>query len=132
MSGFNVEIVTPAGIVFTGDVDSCTAPGTTGQFQILKNHAPFLSNLVIGAIKIEKPEGAEMLATSGGFLEVNDNKVSIIAETAEFADKIDVKRAEEAEKRARAKLSEKEDIDIERAKLALFRALNRLKIASKI
>ncbi len=132
MTELNVEIVTPDGIVFTGEVTACTAPGVKGQFQILTGHAPFLANLQIGEIKVEKHDGSRIIATSGGFLEVKDNIISIIVESAEFADDIDVARAKEAEGRARKRLEDKGDIDLIRADFALLRALNRLKVSSKI
>jgi F-type H+-transporting ATPase subunit epsilon len=113
-------------------VTACTAPGTNGQFQILSGHAPFLANLQIGEIKIEKDGDQKILATSGGFLEVKDNNISIIVESAEFAENIDIARAKEAEKRARKRLEEKGEVDLRRAELALFRALNRIKISSRI
>jgi F-type H+-transporting ATPase subunit epsilon len=131
MSELNVEIVTPDGIVFAGEVTSCTAPGVSGQFQILKNHAPYLAILQIGEIKVEMEDGIKPFATSGGFLEVKDNIISIIVESAEFADDIDVSRAKEAEKRARERLEEKGDIDLAKAELSYLRALNRLKVASQ-
>jgi F-type H+-transporting ATPase subunit epsilon len=133
MADLNVEIVTPDGPVFTGKVVSCTAPGTNGQFQILVGHAPFLANLQIGEIKLQKNnEDQKKLATSGGFLEVKDNNISIIVESAEFADDINVARAKEAEKRARKRLEEKDNIDLVRVDLALLRALNRLKVSSHL
>ena len=98
MIDLNVEIVTPDGIVFTGDLTSCTAPGVKGQFQILSGHAPYLANLQIGEIKILNKDGKKVLATSGGFLEVKDNSISIIVESAEYADDINIDRAKEAEK----------------------------------
>ncbi len=132
MSELKVEIVTPDGIVYSGEVRSCTAPGDGGQFQILSGHAAFLSNLKIGEIKIEGADGIKILATSGGFLEVKDNIVSIVVETAEFAGEIDTDRAVAAAERARKRLSEKKDVDLLRVEYALARALNRLKIASRI
>jgi len=132
MTDLYVEIVTPAGIVFASDVTACTAPGVNGQFQILSGHAPFLANLQIGKIKVDKQDGRKVLATSSGFLEVKDNNISIIVESAEFAENIDIARAKEAEKRARKRLEEKGDVDLKRAEFALFRALNRLKVSSRI
>jgi F-type H+-transporting ATPase subunit epsilon len=130
MTNLNVEIVTPDGIVFTGDLKACTAPGASGQFQILSGHAPYLANLQIGEIKILNNDGQKILATSGGFLEVQDNIISIIVESAEYADGINIDRAKEAEKKARKRLEEKGDIDFKRADFALLRALNRLKVSS--
>jgi F-type H+-transporting ATPase subunit epsilon len=132
MTELNVEIVTPDGIVFTGDVTSCTAPGAHGQFQILSGHASLLANLQIGEIKVQKQDDKKVLATSSGFLEVKDNNISIIVESAEFADNIDIARAKEAEKRAKRRLEEKGDDNLVRANLALLRALNRLKVSSQI
>ena len=132
MSDLNIEIVTPDGIAYTGALTSCTAPGVDGQFQILSGHAPLLANLQIGEIKVQNNDGTRILATSGGFLEVKDNNISIIVESAEFADNIDIARAKEAEKRARRRLKEKEDVDPIRADLALLRALNRLKVSSNL
>jgi len=132
MIDLNVEIVTPDGIVFTGDLTSCTAPGVNGQFQVLSGHAPYLANLQIGEIKILNKDGKKILATSGGFLEVKDNSISIIVESAEYADDINIDRAKEAEKRAKKRLEEKGDIDFLRADLALLRAVNRLKISSHL
>lgn len=132
MSELNIEIVTPDGIKLSGEVKSCVAPGVEGQFQILIGHAPLLSLLEIGEIKIEKPDGDKLLASSGGFLEVKDNLVSVVVESAEFAEDIDVERARSAEDRAKKRLEEKKEINVERAQIALLRALNRLKISSQI
>lgn len=132
MTELNVEIVTPDGIAFAGEISSCTAPGIDGQFQILNGHAPFLSILGIGELRVQMKDGEKLLATSGGFFEVHGNTISIIVESAEFADDIDISRAKEAEKRARKKLEEKGGIDLARAELSYLRALNRLKVASQI
>jgi F-type H+-transporting ATPase subunit epsilon len=131
MAELNVEIVTPDGIAFAGEVTSCTAPGANGQFQILKDHAPFLAILQIGELRVQMQDGEKLLATSGGFLEVKDNIISIIVESAEFADDIDVSRAKEGEKRARERLDEKGEIDLAKAEVSYLRALNRLKVASQ-
>ena len=131
---FKLEIVTPKKIVFSGDVTSFSAPGVAGGFQVLKSHAPFLSNIAIGEVKLVDAAGSESrFATSGGFVEVHDNKVILLAETAERSDEIDVARAEIAKERARKRLAAKTaEIDVDRARLALFRALNRLKVADQL
>jgi F-type H+-transporting ATPase subunit epsilon len=131
MSELSIEIVTPDGIAFAGEVTACTAPGIDGQFQILNGHAPFLSILQIGELRVQMQSGEKLLATAGGFLEVKDNIITIIVESAEFAEDIDISRAKEAEKRAREKLDDKGDIDLARAELSYLRALNRLKVASQ-
>ncbi|MGA9365662.1 MAG: F0F1 ATP synthase subunit epsilon [Bacteroidota bacterium] len=130
---FKLEIVTPQRIVYNGSVVSFTAPGTVGSFQVLHNHAPLLSSIGIGQIKVVDDRGQEArYATSGGFVEVRENHVVTIAETAERADGIDVDRAKAALGRATLRLEEKRsDIDLVRARAAQARAANRLKIAGR-
>ena len=129
-----VEIITPNKIGYKGEVISITVPGTKGNFQILYNHAPLISSLEIGEIIIEANDGEkEYFATSGGTIEVVNNKVIVLAETFESTKEIDVKRAEEAKIRAEERLKKKreEQIDDFRAELALKRALNRLSSVKK-
>jgi F-type H+-transporting ATPase subunit epsilon len=131
---FKLEIVTPKKIVFSGEVSSFSAPGVLGGFQVLKSHAPLLSTVAIGEVKFVDKEGSESrFATSGGFVEVHEDKVMMLAETAERAGEIDVVRAEAARDRARKRLAEKSsETDVDRARLALFRAMNRLKVADRL
>ena len=131
---FRLEIVTPKKVAFSGDVTSFSAPGVVGGFQVLKSHAPLLSNIAVGEVKLVDLAGNEShFATSGGVVEVHDNKVIMLAETAERSDEIDVARAEAARDRARKLLADKKaDVDFDRARLALFRALNRLKVANQL
>ena len=77
-------------------------------------------------------DGEKLLATSGGFLEVKNNRISLVVESAEFAEQIDVERAKSAEKRAKERLAKKGEVDMLRAEMALTRALNRLKVSSQI
>jgi len=128
---YYLEIVTPKRIVFKGDVSSFTAPGALGSFQVLRSHAPLLSNIQAGAVKLTDALGKEIhYATSGGVVEVRDNRVVLLAETAENVQEIDADRAKAARDRAQKRLKERaHDIDIERAQLALQRALNRLKLS---
>jgi ATP synthase, F1 epsilon subunit (delta in mitochondria) len=127
-----LEIVTPRRVVFKGEVTSFSAPGVVGGFQILYNHAPLLSSLKIGEVKIKEASGTEFhYAISGGFVEVRENHILLLAETAERTDEIDAERAKASRDRAQKRMSEKkQDIDFERARLALYRALNRLKIVA--
>lgn len=131
MTDLHVEIVTPFGVSYQADVESCHIPGALGQFQVLKNHAAMLSLVNIGPIKIQEKTGStKLLATSGGFCEIDKNEVRIIVESAELSDKINVDRAKEARDRAEKRLQQKlDDIDLDRAQLALARAFNRLKVA---
>ena len=79
--GFNIEIVTPQKLYFSGEVISVTAPGVDGQFQILKNHAPLLSSLKTGKVKLALADSTEQsFAISDGFLEVSGNKAILLTE----------------------------------------------------
>jgi len=128
---FDLEIVTPKRVVFNAQVNSFSAPGVMGGFQVLHSHAPLLSNLTIGEVKVIDAEGKEThYATSGGFVEVRNNKVVMLADTAERSDEIDVERAKASVARARERISARQDgVDIERARVSLLRALNRLKVS---
>ncbi len=136
MKTLHVDIVTPSKTAFDGDVQSITLPGSMGNFQVLYNHAPLMSSLEIGQIKIEDEQGGKkVFATSGGTVEVLNNKVIVLAETLESLEEIDAQRAEDAVKRAKeriAKETDEKDIDIVRAELALRRAINRLKLIKKV
>lgn len=135
MAGNNltVTITTPQKEWIFNNVISCSAPGVEGGFQILVKHAPFMSQLEIGIIKLEKQEGEQFFATSGGFLEVSQNKISLLLDTCEIASEIDIERAESSAERARERLKERsDDLDIVRAQLSLQRALNRIKVANKL
>jgi F-type H+-transporting ATPase subunit epsilon len=91
---FKLDIVTPARIVFSGDVVSFSAPGVIGGFQILYNHAPMLAEIGVGEIKFKNPNNQEYFyATSGGYVDVVNNRVTLLAETVERADEIDTARA---------------------------------------
>lgn len=127
-----VEIITPSKSAYKGQIKSITVPGTLGNFQVLFNHAPLISTLEIGKIKLVDTADKEIeYATSGGTVEVRDNKVLVLADSVESAEEIDVERAKKAYERAKERLASrsKGDIDIMRAELALQRAINRMKMA---
>jgi F-type H+-transporting ATPase subunit epsilon len=129
---FQIEIATPENYRVYESVVSCSAPGVLGRFQILFNHAPFVSQMDIGELKVDTSTEILHFATSGGFIRVLDNKVLFLLDSCESVDEIDIHRAEEAKERAKSRLEErKEEIDHLRAKLALSRALNRLKISER-
>jgi F-type H+-transporting ATPase subunit epsilon len=129
---FRLEIVTPERVMFQGEASSLTAPGVMGSFQVLYNHAPLIAAIGVGELKVKDPGGADSyFATAGGFVEVNRNRVVVLAESAEQAGDIDVKRAREARDRAQQRLRERESVDIARAEAALARAMNRLRVAEK-
>ena len=128
---FSLEIIAPNGVIYQGEVTSVSAPGTLGRFQVLFSHAPLLSSLVPGPIHVRDTDGKDsVFASGGGFLEVRDNKVVVLAESAERPDEIDVERARRAKERAELLLRSSEpDVDEIRAQLALARAKNRLRVA---
>jgi len=98
-----------------------------------RNHAPLLSSLDIGPLKVKDTAGVDTLyATGGGFLEVNGNRVVVLVESAERPEDIDVARARAARERAEARLKSHDPLfDVRRAELALARALNRLRLADR-
>jgi F-type H+-transporting ATPase subunit epsilon len=133
MSELNIDVVTPKGIKFSGEAISCTAPGWDGEFQILKDHTSMVTQLKVGSVIFDNKGKKKIMATSGGYLEVQNNNISIIAETAEWADEIELERAREAERRARKRLDSHDGgLDIDRVKVSLARALNRIKVASRV
>lgn len=131
MSNLIVEIVSPAGKVFTGEATGLQAPGVRGSFEVLRNHAPMVAAFDVGTLRVTVPSGDHIVfATSGGFLEVLNNTVSVLAESAEIPSEIDIERAQRAEERARTLLVEAgESLERERALAALERARNRVRAA---
>lgn len=130
MPTFLLELVTPERVVLSERVQSVRVPGTEGSFGVLVGHAPLMSALTVGVVKVVHANGdEEFIATSGGFVEVGPEKVIVLADAAERADEIDVARAEAAVNRARQRLNSGESIDYGRAQAALNRATNRLKVA---
>jgi F-type H+-transporting ATPase subunit epsilon len=133
MAELNLEIVTPSKSAFNGKIKSITVPGSKGRFQVLRNHAPIISTLEIGMIKVDLPDGkANYYSTAGGTIEVLDNKVIVLADSIELVSDIDEERALQAKQRAEQRLAEKNsEINVARAQAALSRALNRISIKEK-
>lgn len=127
----NIEIVSPEKNVFQGTAKVLTVPGVEGLFQVLNMHAPMISMFETGVITIEDEKGEKInFSTRGGVLEVKDNKVVVLADTAEAKGSIDVERAERAMQRAEERLKAGgKGIDRERAKFSIQRAKIRLKVA---
>jgi F-type H+-transporting ATPase subunit epsilon len=129
----HIEIVAAERRVLEDDVDEVLAPTPKGQVGILPRHAAMLTLLVPGELRLKKGGDETILAVGGGFLEVNDNRVVILADSAERAEEIDVARAEEARRRAVARItSHSRDIDLERAQAALRRSLARIHAAERV
>lgn len=131
MSNLIVEIVSPAGKVFTGEATGIQAPGVSGSFEVLRNHAPMIAAFEVGTLRVTIPSGESIkFATSGGFLEVLNNTVSVLAESAELLSEIDLDRARKSEERAKTILAQAgETLERERAVAALERARNRVRAA---
>jgi F-type H+-transporting ATPase subunit epsilon len=115
------------------DVDEVTAPGELGEFGVLPNHIAFLTTLVPGELTYKQGSSKKTLAVGGGYAEVLDNVMTVLAPAAEFADEIDSARAQRAKERAEKFIAElnREEKDWEMAETALKRALVRLQVASR-
>ncbi|MGB5106345.1 MAG: ATP synthase F1 subunit epsilon [Candidatus Zixiibacteriota bacterium] len=133
MSSFKLSIVSPERILFEDDVTSLVVPGGEGYLGILAQHAPLISTLKVGEIKFRDTENREVwMATSGGFIEVSDNKATILAETAEFVSEIDHTRAVKELERAENALNL--DLTAAEREIALHsrnKAKNRLECLKK-
>ena len=131
MAILNLEIVTAERSVYSNDVDIVIAPGIVGQLGILPNHAALMTILEPGELCVRKGTEETFIAISGGYLEVLNNKVVILADTAERADEIDMTRAEAAKQRAQERLEHPAEMDSARAEAALKRSLARIKVAQR-
>ncbi|WP_022663561.1 F0F1 ATP synthase subunit epsilon [Desulfospira joergensenii] len=125
-----LEVVTPQKAVVSEEAQIVVAPGSEGEFGVLKGHTTFLTSLNIGTMRYEDASGKERyLFVNGGFAEVLPDKVTILAESAERRKDIDLDRAEEARQRAEKRLADQsEKVDIARAEAALRRAVHRISI----
>lgn len=132
MARLQVDIVTAEGQIFSGETDSVTAPGSDGQLTILPSHAPLITSLDDGDLKYVDGGTEHHIALLGGFMEVNSNRVTILANAAEDEGDIDLARAEEAMRQAQERLAQRSsDVDVERALASLRRARVRLNVARK-
>lgn len=133
MPTIKLEIVTAESSVFSEDVDIIIAPGIEGELGILPRHAPLMTALQAGELRVRKGSEEYSMYISGGFLEVRPDRVIVLADACERVEEIDIERAEEAKRRAEKKLSEKyvPEVDAARAEAAMKRALLRLKLADR-
>lgn len=123
---FTLRVVSPEGNVLKEEAEFVVLPGGNGEIGILPNHAPLISSISIGVIRYTVNGKVQKIATSGGFVEVSDNKVTVLADTAEPGEKVDLDRAVAAKERAEKRLTLREGIDVRRAELALMRAVARI------
>src|SRR5579885_1651732 len=123
----HVEVVTQDRNVYSGEADMVVAPGSEGVLGILPRHAPLLTLLKVGELRIKHDNDEDALFVAGGFMEVYHNVVTVLADAAERAEDIDAARAEEARRRAQAALEQRET-DVDRGAMvgAMERALTRL------
>ena len=129
-----LELATPTRLVVTAEVDEVVIPGSMGYFGVLPGHAPLLATLGIGELTYRIGRDEYHVAMSGGFAEVRNDKVIILADVAETPADIDRPRAERARDRAEARVSGRatqEEIDYARAMCALARAVTRIQVASR-
>ncbi len=129
-----LEIVTGERLVFSDEVDMVIAPGVDGQLGILPKHAPLLTALSIGELRVKKGQEELSFAIGGGFMEVYKDKVIVLADTAERAEEIDIARAEEARRRALESLKERGRLSREefaQAEARLRKAVTRIKVAQR-
>lgn len=132
MAKLKFEIVSAERVVYSDDVDIVIAPGIEGQLGILPSHAPLLTMLQPGELVVRKEGEETAIFVRGGFLEVMQNRVTVLADVAERAEEIDIARAEEAKRLAEEQLKLRPpEMDLARAEAALRRAIVRLKIAER-
>ena len=132
MVGIKLDIVTAERVVYSEEVNVVVAPGVEGQLGILPHHAPLMTTLQAGELRVRKGEEEFSLAISGGFLEVRPDRVIVLADAAERAEEIDVARAEEAKRRAQERLKQPTPgVDLAQAEASLRRALARLQVVQR-
>ncbi|UCC86321.1 MAG: F0F1 ATP synthase subunit epsilon [Anaerolineales bacterium] len=125
-----LDIVTVERLVYSEDVDMVIAPGIEGQLGILPRHAPLLTALTYGELRVKRGGEEESFAIGGGFMEVQPDRVTVLADTAERAEEIDLERAQAARRRAEEHLERQlqNKVDFARSEAALRRSLIRIKL----
>ncbi|SHP71189.1 ATP synthase F0F1 subunit epsilon [Mycobacteroides abscessus subsp. abscessus] len=133
MKTIKVSVVTPDGPVYESDVEMVSTKAQSGELGILPGHIPMVAPLQIGSVRLKNGGKTEYVAVSGGLLEVRPDQVSILAQSAEVSDSIDVERALRAKERAEERLREQQrsNVDFKRAEMALQRAINRISVSEK-
>ena len=132
MSSFRLQIVTPDGSLFDGQAEALRLCTSEGYVSIRAGHVDYIATLDVGMVSVTKDGTTRDAACGGGFISVEEGEVRLVATTFEYADEIDVERAESAKKRAEERLAQaREERDIALAKAKLSRALNRIDVAGK-
>lgn len=129
---FKVEIITPDRVFYTGEANFIEFTTASGEIGVYKNHIPMTTVLAPGIVTIHEAKGEKEAAVHAGFVEILGDKVTLLAELAEWPDEIDVSRAEAAKERAEERLrNHSAEIDTKRAEYALRKALIRIDVAGK-
>jgi F-type H+-transporting ATPase subunit epsilon len=123
-----LDIVTPYGLVFSEEVDEINAPGSEGEFGVLPGHIPFLTTLKIGMLTYRKGSEKGYIFVNWGYAEIGPDKITILADSAERSEDIDIERAKEALRRAEERLKQAEKFDEARTTAALERSTARIHI----
>ena len=128
-----LEIVTPERLAYSDEVDSVVLPGSEGEMGVLPHHAPLVSTLGVGELRIRKGGSEESFAIVGGFVQVRPDRVVVMAETADMASEIDLEKAQEARREAERALESgyHEAADLAAARAALQQALLRIRVAER-
>jgi len=130
MSQLHLEVLTPQRVALEVETDSVGVQGILGRLGILPDHTAFVSTLDFGTLEYQEGTGEKQILCGTGFVEVVENRVSVLVRSVEAVEEIDVDRAKSALDRAQSRLdSDDNNVDMERAKAALFRALDRLRFA---
>lgn len=126
-----LQVITPERTLLQNvETDAVVVPVTDGSMGILHNHAPMVATLRVGVLRFKQGDRYERVALTGGFMELSNNRIIVLADAAESAETIDVMRATQARERAEQRLRERSaNVDRARAQIALQRAIARLKAA---
>jgi F-type H+-transporting ATPase subunit epsilon len=133
MSPVRLDIVTAERLVYSEEVDLVVAPGVEGELGILPHHTPLMTTLQAGEMIVRRGNEEFSLAISGGFLEIQPDRIIVLADSAERDDEIDLQRAEDARRRARERLDSRSsgNVDVLQVEAALHRSMARIKVAQK-
>ena len=128
-----LEIVTPERLAYSDTVDAVVLPGSEGELGVLPHHAPLVSMLGVGELRIRKGGAVETFAIIGGFLQVRPDKVVVMAETADMASEIDLEKAQAARREAERALEDpsREPADLAQGRAPLQQALLRIRVAER-
>jgi F-type H+-transporting ATPase subunit epsilon len=126
-----LEIVTPNGLILSEEVDEVVCSGSEGEFGVLPGHVPFFTTLKIGMLTYKKGNEARYVFVNWGYAEVGPDRVTVLADSAEKSEDIDVERAKAAMKRAEERLKQMAEVDHVRATSALDRSFARISVAEK-